>query len=193
MRLPAVCLTLALIASPAMADTASVADQAQRAYDLYAGGLSQQAFLSAGYGERLFGNIDGRWVRLNGPDNKTGIESYGAFTNKYCKGPAALTLASTSKLTLTMTTALPAGTYTQSFTLVAGSTFGEHTDPAPYLAALGLGPDKTGDAADQQRALVLSLTNGMVQIYRPSEDALVMTRDRGYPIVMVRCPAASGG
>ena len=75
-----------------------------------------------------------------------------------------------------------------SRTLIAGTTFGEHTDPLPYLGALGLGPDKAGDQADAQRALLLSLTNGTVQIYRSSDDVLVIARERGYPIVLVRCP-----
>ena len=56
------------------------------------------------------------------------------------------------------------------------------------LTAIGLGPEKTSPNIQQQRALLLSVANGLVQIYRPSQDILVMTRDRGYPIVLARCP-----
>ena len=182
------CLTLVALASPAVA-APSIADQAHDAYAVFAGGLSQQEFLTAHVGDRAFSRIAGNWVRLNGPQPGTGIETYGVDTEKFCKSPAALTLASADPLTLTLTTNLKGANFSQQYTLIAGSTFGEHTDPKPYLDAVGLGPDKTGDAADQQRALLLSLTNGVVQIYRASEDILVITRERGYPIVLARCPA----
>ncbi|HVY50312.1 MAG TPA: hypothetical protein VHA07_02000 [Devosia sp.] len=183
-------LLLTLAASPALAQ-ASIADQAQAAYAVFAGGLSQQDFLAAHYGDKLFDDIAGNWVRLNGPQDKTGIETYGADTERFCKSPAALTLASDNPLSLTLATNLKGRNFTQTYTLIAGATFGEHTDPWSYLEAVGIGADKTGDAADQQRALLLSLANGLVQIYRPSPDILVMTRDRGYPIVLARCPAAA--
>ncbi len=183
------CLAVLAFATPAFADD-TIADQAQQAFQLYAGGLSQQAFLDAQYGNDLFQGIAGSWVRLGGPDNKSGVETYGSDTAKFCQGHAALTLASTNSMTLMLTTNLAGPNFTQTYTLIAGSTFGEHTDPSTYLEAAGLGPDKTGDDADQQRALLLSLANGLMQIYRPSADILVMTRDRGYPIVMARCPVA---
>jgi hypothetical protein len=190
MRLSAAVFLLPLLVAPAFAAAASgIADQASAAYQLYAGGMSQQAFMSAKYGGKLFDTIAGNWVRLNGPDPKTGIETFGADTAKFCASAAALTLASPTPFTLRLSTNLKGSNFTQEYTLVAGSTFGEHTDPAPYLDAIGLGPEKTGDQADQQRALLLSLANGLVQIYRPSADVLVMTRDRGYPIVLARCPA----
>lgn len=184
-------LAFALVAAatPALAQQ-SIADQAQSAYALFAGGLSQQDFLAARYGKDLFDEIAGNWVRLNGPQQKSGIESYGSDTVKFCKTAAAVSLKSDSPLALTLTTNLPGPNFSQSYVLIAGSTFGEHTDPWPYLDSVGLGPDKTGDTADQQRALLLSLANGLVQIYRPSKDILVMTRDRGYPIVLARCPPA---
>lgn len=181
---------LLLTAATPVAAADTIADQAQAAYQTFAGGLSQQAFLGAQYGNDLFRNVAGDWVRLNGPANKSGVETYGADTQKFCQTQARLTLASDSPLTLSLTTNLKGENFSQQYTLIAGSTFGEHTDASAYLGAIGLGPDKTGDAADQQRALLLSVANGLVQIYRPSEDILVMTRDRGYPIVLARCPAA---
>jgi len=188
MRLPACLMFLALAVSPVSAEP--IADQAQRAYALYAGGLSQQAFLGAQYGAGLLKNIAGNWVRLNGPDSRSGTETYGADTEKFCRSQAALTLASANPLTLSLTTNLRGANFSQQYVLIAGSTFGEYTDPAVYLDAAGIGPDKVGGNFDQQRALLLSLANGIVQIYRPSEDILVMTRDRGYPIVLARCPVA---
>jgi hypothetical protein len=188
MRLRAAALLLAVLATPAAAD-ATIADQAKTAYSMYAGGLSQEDFATARYGKSLFANIAGNWVRLNGPEGASGIETYGADTEKFCKTGAALTLNSPSSLSLTLSTNLKGGNFTQQYTLVAGSTFGEYTDPNAYLDAVGLGPEKTGDQADQQRAVLLSLANGLVQIYRPSADILVLTRDRGYPIVLARCPA----
>jgi hypothetical protein len=190
MRLSAAVFLLPLLAAPAFAaEDPGIADQASTAYQLYAGGMSQQAFMGAKYGGRLFDGIAGNWVRLNGPDPKTGIETYGVDTAKFCTSAAALTLASPTPFTLTLSTNLKGNNFAQEYTLVAGSTFGEYTDPAPYLNAVGLGPEKAGDQADQQRALLLSLANGLVQIYRPSADILVMTRDRAYPIVLARCPA----
>ena len=185
---PAIVLLALALATPAIAAD-GIADQAEQAYAMFAGGLSQQAFLSAQYGDRLLSNVAGNWVRLNGPDPKSGAETYGADTARFCQSQAALTLKSDTPFTLTLTTNLKGANFSQQYSLIAGSTFGEHTDPAAYLGTLGLGPDKTGDAADQQRALLLSLANGLVQIYRPSPDILVMTRDRGYPIVLARCPA----
>lgn len=189
MRVIACCLAVLALTAPVIAAD-SIADQASHAYALFAGGLSQQGFLDAQYGGHVFSGIAGNWVRLNGPDSKTGIETYGGDTQKFCATPAALTLDSTDPLSMTLTTNLKGANFTQTFTLIAGSTFAEHTDPKPYLAAIGLGPERTGPNIEQQRALLLSLANGLVQIYRPSEDVLVMTRDRGYPIIMARCPAA---
>jgi hypothetical protein len=183
-------VALIVLAGPAMAED-SIADQAKRAYEVFAGGLSQQDFLAAHIGDKTFANIAGNWVRLNGPAPKTGIETYGTDTDKFCKSPAAITLGSPNPLVLTVNTNLKGPNFTQQYTLIAGTTFGEHTDPEPYLNALGLGPDKTGDQADAQRALLLSLTNGTVQIYRSSEDVLVIARERGYPIVLVRCPGSA--
>jgi len=180
-------IALIALASPALAEE-TIADQAKRAYDVFAAGLSQQDFLAAHAGDKTFANIAGNWVRLNGPAPKTGIETYGTDTERFCKSPAAITLASPNPLELTVTTNLKGPNFSQQYTLIAGTTFGEHTDPLPYLGALGLGPDKTGDQADAQRALLLSLTNGTVQIYRSSDDVLVIARERGYPIVLVRCP-----
>lgn len=188
MRLRAACLVLLTMVVPATA-AESIADQAQHAYAMFAGGLSQQDFLSAQYGNALFSGIGGKWIRLNGPDSKTGVETYGADTAKFCKSAAAVTLSSTNAVSMTLSTNLDKNNFTQVYTLIAGSTFGEHTEALPYLAAIGLGPERTGPGVDQQRALALSLANGLMQIYRPSEDVLVMTRDRGYPIVLVRCPA----
>src|SRR3569833_138408 len=182
------CLTLVALASPAGA-APSIADQAHDAYAVFAGGVSQQEFLTAHVGDKLFSRIAGNRVRLNGPQPGTGIETYGVDTDRFCKSPAAVTLASADPLTLTVTTNLSGANFSQHYTLIAGSTFGEHTDPKPYLEAVGLGPDKTGDTADQQRALLLSLTNDVEQIYRASEDILVITRVRGYPFVLARCPA----
>lgn len=190
MRLSAAVLMLPLLAAPAFAaDAPPIADQASRAYQLFAGGLSQQAFLGAKYGDDLFDGVAGHWVRLNGPNPKTGIETYGVETDKFCASAAAVTLASPTPVTLTLSTNLKGSNFTQEYSLIAGSTFGEHTDPATYLAAIGLGPEKVGEQFDQQRALLLSLANGIVQIYRPSADILVMTHDRAYPIILARCPA----
>src|ERR1700712_2430910 len=133
MRLSAVLAALVVLTSPAIAAPDSIADQAQRAYGLYAGALSQAKFMGAHYGEALFSRIAGKWVRLDGPDNKTGIETYGADSEKACKTAAALTLASTSPLTLALSTHLPDADFNQTYTLVAGSTFAEHTDPDSYL------------------------------------------------------------
>lgn len=190
MRTVVFCLATLVAAAPAFAAD-SIADQASRAYQTFAGGLSQQEFLGAQYGVDLFAGIAGNWVRLNGPDPKAGIETYGADTARFCASPAAVTLASSNPWSLTLTTNLKGPNFSQNYALIAGSTFGEHTDPAPYLTAIGLGPDKSGPNIDQQRALLLSLANGLVQIYRPSADVLVMTRDRGYPIVLARCPAVA--
>jgi len=187
MRVAPLCFAVLAVMSPARADD-TIADQASRAYELFAGGLSQQGFLGAEYGDKVFAGIAGDWVRLNGPDPKMGIETYGTDTQKFCATPAALTLSSANPLSMTLTTNLKGANFSQIYTLIAGSTFGEHTDAEAYLTAIGLGADKTGPNIEQQRALLLSLANGLVQIYRPSADILVMTRDRGYPIVLARCP-----
>lgn len=187
MRLSAV-LAFALLATPAAAAD-SIADQAQAAFDVFAGGQSQLDYAMTGYADALLRNVAGKWVSLGGPAPGTGIETYGADTEKSCKGSAVLTLASPDPLTLTLS-AKPATTeFSQVYTLVAGSTFSEYTDPKPYFTAIGLGPDKTGPEADQRRAIALSLANGVVQIYRPSEDIVVIARDKAYPSVLARCPA----
>lgn len=185
--LPATLLFLATAVPAAGAD--SIADQATHAYEVFAHGLSQQQFLNIGYGQQVIADTAGNWVRLDGPNEKSGATTYGPDTEKFCKGNGRLTLASPDPMTLTLTTNLPGANFTQNYTLVAGSTFAEHTAAVPYLTAIGLGTDNTSATVQQQRALALSLANGLVQIYRPSPDIIVMTRDRGYPLVMARCPA----
>lgn len=186
MRLSAV-LAIALLVAPAAAAD-SIADQAQAAFGVFAAGKSQAEFSVVGVGSVTLKDIAGTWVGLNGPAPETGIETYGADTEKFCKAAGAVTLSSSDAMTLTLS-ANPVGVpFQQTYTLIAGSTFSQYTEPAPYFSAIGLGPDKIGPEFNQSRALALSLANGIVQIYRPSEDILVITRDKGYPTVLARCP-----
>lgn len=78
------CLFFMLVSAPALAAD-GIADQAEQAYAMYAGGLSQQAFLSAQYGDALLANVAGNWVRLNGPDPRSGAETYGADTDRFSR------------------------------------------------------------------------------------------------------------
>jgi hypothetical protein len=188
MRLSVVAVLLASIAGPAMAQN-SIADQAQAAFAVFAGGKSQLDFNTAGYGTAALRNVAGKWVGLTGPAHGTGIETYGADTEKSCKTSAVLTLASPDAITMTLSAKPAAMEFSQIYTLMAGSTFSEYTEPMAYFAAIGLGPERTGPEADQRRAIALSLANGTVQIYRPSEDILVIARDKAYPTVLARCPA----
>ena len=186
MRLSAV-FALVLLAFPATAAD-SIADQAQAAFSVFAAGKSQVDFGLTGVGSVALKDVAGIWVGLNGPEPGTGIETYGADTAKFCKGAGTVTLASPDALTLTLS-AKPVGVeFRQTYTLVSGSTFSQYTEPAPYFAAIGLGPEMVGPEFVQGRALALSLANGIVQIYRPSEDILVVTRDKGYPTILARCP-----
>jgi hypothetical protein len=176
---------LLALASPAFAQT--VADQTERAYRLFAGGLSQGDFLGGRFGETVFGGVAGRWARLTGPNGKTGVETYGPDRDRICASGQAVAIAVAGPYGASIVSSTPAGTFTQHYTLVAGSTFAEHTDADEYLAAIGLGPDKIGARFDQQRAVALVLINGLVQIYRPSPDVIVLTRDRSYPVILARC------
>ena len=188
MRLALAALLLCSLSMPAVAADA-IADQAEQAFRIFAGNLSQNDFLSAKIGASLFDSISGKWVRLNGPDPKSGMETYGADTAKFCKGSGALTLDAPTPLTLTISTNLSKANFSQVYTLVGGSTFAEHTDPSAYFEAIGLGPEITGADADQKRAVLLANANGRVEIFRPSTDILVMTREGSYPLVLARCPA----
>lgn len=188
MRLAATLAVLLFAVAPAIAAD-SIADQAHNAYATFAGGLSQRDFLATQFGSVALKGIAGTWARLTGPDEKSGVESYGPQTDKTCTGTLALELNAPSPVELLVKTLRPANNLTFDYALIAGSTFSEHTDLEPYLASLGLGPGNPR-ATDAQRALALSFVNGLVQIYRPSPDILVMTRDRGYPVIMARCPAS---
>lgn len=187
MRLAFLPLLLALLAAPAVADD-TIADQAQRAYDIFAGGLSQPDLALARHAAVAFRDVAGDWVRLAGPAPRTGIETYGADTEKFCKTSAVLALASPNLLSMTLTAHLNDKAFTQIYTLVGGTTYAEYTEPMQYLDAIGLGPDRNGEQADQRRALALNQANNVVQIYRPSADIIVIARDRGYPTVLARCP-----
>ncbi|MEO7222414.1 MAG: hypothetical protein ABIY37_08070, partial [Devosia sp.] len=93
MRLSAIILVLAGTLSPALAAD-SIADQAQEAFSVFAGGQSQMDFNTARYGSVGLRNVAGKWVALSGPAAGTGIETYGTDTEKFCKGAGAVTLAS---------------------------------------------------------------------------------------------------
>lgn len=187
MRLSATFACLAALASPALAAD-SIADQAQSAFGIFAAGQSQYEFLSAGYGKAVLASVAGNWVNLNGPAPGTGIETYGVDAANFCKSAAVLTLASPDPLTLTLTAKPAVSAFTQIYTLIAGSTFSQYTDPSSYFIAIGLGPERVGRQFDDQRVAALSAANGIVQIYRPSEDILVITRDGAYPTILARCP-----
>jgi hypothetical protein len=176
-----------LLAMTSYASAQSVADQTERAYRTFAGGLSQGDFLGGRYGEAVFSGAAGRWARLLGPNGKTGVETYGADRDRICASEQAVAITVDGKYGASILNTAPAGTFVQNYTFVAGPTFAEHTDVAAYLGAVGLGPDKVGVKFDQQRAVALVLVNGLVQIYRPSPDVIVLTRDRGYPILFARC------
>lgn len=187
---PALLLALLPLTALPAAGADSIADQASRAYGIFAGNQAQPDFLGARYGEALFRGVAGDWVSLNGPAPNTGVETYGADTEKSCRGTGVLTLAAPDRLTLTLAARPTDKGFTQTYTLIAGATFAERTDPAEYLAAIGLGPDKSGPQIEARRALALSLANGTVQIFRPSPDILVILRDKAYPTVLARCPAS---
>ena len=90
MRLSAI-LAFVLLSLPASAaDT--IADQAQAAFGIFAGGKSQLDFNMGGYGGTALANIAGKWVSLGGPAAGTGIETYGSDTEKACKSAAVLSL-----------------------------------------------------------------------------------------------------
>jgi hypothetical protein len=188
-QLRAVAFAIAL-AVPAIAQAAdSVADQASRAFEIFAGGLSQPDFGTARYGRVLLAGIDGKWVSLNGPAPGTGIETYGPDRDKFCAGRAALTLGAPDPLTLSVTARPVEAEFTQTYTLISGSAFAERTDPASYFESIGLGADKVGPEMDQRRAVALSVANGTVHIFRPSDDILVIVRSGSYPTVLARCPS----
>jgi hypothetical protein len=187
MRLSTI-LAFALLSFPASAAD-SIADQAQRAFDVFAAGKSQLGYVNGEYGKAVLANIAGKWVRLGGPSSQTGIETYGADTERACGSPAVLALASSNPVTLTIAAEPLDASFSQIFTLVAGSTFSVYTEPESYFTAIGLGADKIGPEYDQQRAFALSGANGIVHVYRPSEDILVIAREKDYPTVLARCPA----
>lgn len=178
---------VALLVSPAHA-AESIADQASDAFQIFAGGKAQPDFASGEYGKSLLGDVAGTWVALSGPQPGSGIETYGADVDRTCATPAAFKLASPNALSMTMTAKPLDKEFSQTYTLVVGSVFAERTEPEAYFAAIGLGPEKVGAEFDQRRAVALSLANGMVQIYRPSADIIVLTRGGGYPTVLARCP-----
>jgi hypothetical protein len=190
MRLSTLALAAMLLATHAVGGE-PIADQAARAFQSYAGGMSQRDFIGGAYARAVLGDIAGDWVRLDGPDDKSGATSYGVQSEKSCSTAARLTLSSPDAFTLNLKTNLPGANFTQVFTLIAGSTFGEHTDAAAYLTAIGLGENNKSANVEDQRAIAMSIANGLVQLHRPSPDILVMTRDKGYPTVLARCPAPS--
>jgi hypothetical protein len=186
MRLSAA-LAFALIALPAAAAD-SIADQASAAYSIFAAGKSQPDFLVSGTGSVVLSDIAGTWVSLNGPAPGTGVETYGTDTAKFCQTAGVLTLASPDVLTMTLSAKPGTTAFSQTYTLVAGTTYSQYTEPGPYFAAIGLGLEKTGAQFDQSRALALELANGIVQLFRPSDDILVIARDKAYPTILARCP-----
>jgi len=176
-----------LTATPGLA-AGTVADQASLAFSIFAGGKSQPDFMSATYGKAALADIAGKWVNLNGPAPDSGIDAYGTDVEKYCAGAAALTLASPDPWTMKMTAKPLDAEFSQTYTLVAGAAFAERTEPMAYFNAIGLGPDKTGPDFDRRRAMALAAANGMVQLYRPSPDIIVLVRGGAYPTVLARCP-----
>ncbi len=188
MRLAIALIFLIAATSLASAQEDDIPTQARGAYGIFAGGMSQLAFTAAGYGSEALSGLDGIWARLNGPDPKSGAETYGVDREKFCASDLAITLTAVSPLQLRLETTRLKANLVFDYTLVAGATFAEHIDPIPYLSSLGLGPD-VATASDAARAVALSYVNSTVQIYRPSPDILVMTRDKMYPVVMARCPA----
>jgi hypothetical protein len=188
MRLSLLAVAAGLVLCAPVHAADSLADQAAYAVDVFAGGAAAALYAETAYGRVAFDNIAGQWASLTGPDPRSGADSYGAAAEKACASSSVLTLASPDFITLTISGTPLDTEFRQIYTQIAGTTFSEFTEPHSYFAAVGLGPDKRGPEADRGRALALSLANGVVQIYRPSPDILVMTRDKGYPRILARCP-----
>ena len=130
-----VILVSALLVLAAPAQAQSIADQAERAYAIFASGASQPDFLLSKHGGRVIEGIAGKWARLSGPDPQTGVESYGGDTDRICATPQAVTITTPAPLTANFVNTVPGGSFTQTYSLVAGATFAEHTDITAYLKA----------------------------------------------------------
>jgi hypothetical protein len=69
---------------------------------------------------------------------------------------------------------------------LGGGTYVLYTDPEAYLDRLGLA-DVKDESLQQTRYMSLRFHAGIVSIYRPSADVLVIAPIAGRPSIMVRC------
>jgi hypothetical protein len=69
---------------------------------------------------------------------------------------------------------------------LGGGNYVQYTDPEAYLDRLGLA-DVTDESRNQAKYMSLRFHAGMVSIYRPSADVLVIAPIAGRPSIMLRC------
>jgi hypothetical protein len=69
---------------------------------------------------------------------------------------------------------------------LGGGNYVQYTDPEAYLDRLGLA-DVQDESRNQAKYMSLRFHAGMVSIYRPSADVLVIAPIAGRPSIMLRC------
>ncbi len=128
-----------------------------------------------------------KWARLSGPDPKTGVESYGGDTGReYAPAPQAVTIATPAPLTADFRQHCrwrqlhPDLQFRRRRDLLRNiSTLEPHSGGT--RSRLGQGWTTPSSSSGSRRC---RSSTGLVQIYRPSPDILVLTRDQRLSLIL---------
>jgi hypothetical protein len=182
-------LSVALVAAllvPSVAlgagPTPTLAEQFNAANAMMQGTASDPSSYFATYAQKMIEGLDGTWTTIG-------------FLNYTQDNPDLLAKAC-QKQSITVAVEAPfaiklthnAGTddeFASTYTSNGGNLFGVSTPPGPLLHRMGLDQGKMPIDASLR---VISNSNGIATILRPSPDILIIQTNYGYPTVLGRCP-----
>jgi hypothetical protein len=150
-----------------------------RVYDLFYGGETDPMKFVGGYRDKVLAGAEGTWTGVI-----PGFYPEGDLLAKACTlQPSVLKRVSPFSFTITNRPNKDPVTFT--YVAMGGSTFSEQVNPVQLFTWLNI-LDKPELESARNNALMSN--SGVVNLYRPYPDVLVMQTAARLPRVLVRCP-----
>jgi hypothetical protein len=171
---------VAALATHAVAQERSVAEQYRAAFDVFQGGFDEMQDYAANYRERILTDLAGRWAFL-----LPGVEDQPDICERLA---SEVTVKSRYGFVMRRLTKDPDTFVDYSYVSRGGNTFGEYVDPDQLVRWLGVDEIADSPAGVGTLLSLLSAINGIATVYRPSPDILVIQTNYQAPKIFGRCP-----
>jgi hypothetical protein len=176
-----------------MAQDAALIDQLGAARQAFMSGQTNDTLMDGGYYQAVTTDLAGSWIEAALFDQAEPAKLAEYISGSCERFPTAI--VASDLFTLTMTLVARNISVATNYVYVGGTSFVAQTDVREQLTRLGI-IDRL--ATNLQGALFsLAAGNGVVDVYRPSADTIVITANRSPPRILLRCspttPAIPGG